>query len=451
MANKKNKVNFLCSACGDDFPKWHGQCPSCKEWGTLSEFKVLGNKNIKRSKLDYRDYKPLNDILDSDPGERITTNIMEADRVLGGGLLPGSLLLLGGSPGVGKSTLALHICSGVNKSILYVSAEESEEQVAIRAKRINVKSDNLHLSSENDLNGILTHIDRISPALVIIDSIQTIINSDLDSLPGSPSQIRDCGQKFLEVSKHNNVIIIIIGHVTKEGTIAGPKMLEHMVDTVLYLEGDDRYEHRILRSAKNRFGATNEVGIFHMNEDGLNEVSNPSEMFLSERSRNIPGTCIYPSLEGTRPILIEVQALVSTANFGTPQRNVNGFDLRRLAMLLAVLEKRMELVMGIKDVFINLVGGLKVDDPAADLSILCAIASSFMDKPIDETIVFIGEIGLAGEIRSISRLGHRLAEVEALGFNGAVVPKASINSKLKKNKLNIYPVESVKQAFDILF
>ena len=287
--------------------------------------------------------------------------------------------------------------------------------------------------------------------MVVIDSIQTIINSDLDSLPGSPSQIRDCGQKFLEVSKQNNVIIIIVGHVTKEGTIAGPKMLEHMVDTVLYLEGDDRYEHRILRSAKNRFGATNEVGIFHMNEDGLNEVSNPSEMFLSVRSKNIPGTCIYPSLEGTRPILIEVQALVSTANFGTPQRNVNGFDLRRLAMLLAVLEKRMELIMGIKDVFINLVGGLKVDDPAADLSILCAIASSFMDKPIDETIVFIGEIGLAGEIRSISRLGHRLAEVEALGFNGAVVPKASMNCKLKKNKLKIYPVEAVKQAFDILF
>ena len=375
----------------------------------------------------------------------------EADRVLGGGLLPGSLLLLGGSPGVGKSTLALHICSGVNKPILYVSAEESEEQVAIRAKRISVKPDNLHLSSENDLNGILMHIDRISPAMVIIDSIQTIVNSDLDSLPGSPSQIRDCGQKFLEVSKQNNVIIMIIGHVTKEGTIAGPKMLEHMVDTVLYLEGDDRYEHRILRAAKNRFGATNEVGIFHMNEDGLNEVSNPSEMFLSERSKNIPGTCIYPSLEGTRPILIEVQALVSTANFGTPQRNVNGFDLRRLSMLLAVLEKRMELVMGIKDVFINLVGGLKVDDPAADLSILCAIASSFMDKSIDETIVFVGEIGLAGEIRSISRLGHRLAEVSALGFNGAVVPSASMNGKLEKHNLKIYPVDTVRQAFDILF
>ena len=375
----------------------------------------------------------------------------EADRVLGGGLLPGSLLLLGGSPGVGKSTLALHICSGVSKPILYVSAEESEEQVAIRAKRISVKPDNLHLSSENDLNGILMHIDRISPAMVIIDSIQTIVNSDLDSLPGSPSQIRDCGQKFLEVSKQNNVIIMIIGHVTKEGTIAGPKMLEHMVDTVLYLEGDDRYEHRILRAAKNRFGATNEVGIFHMNENGLNEVTNPSEMFLSERSKNIPGTCIYPSLEGTRPILIEVQALVSTANFGTPQRNVNGFDLRRLSMLLAVLEKRMELVMGIKDVFINLVGGLKVDDPAADLSILCAIASSFMDKSIDETIVFVGEIGLAGEIRSISRLGHRLAEVSALGFSGAVVPSASMNGKLEKHNLKIYPVDTVRQAFDILF
>jgi len=449
MANKKNKVTFLCSACGDDFPKWNGQCPSCKEWGTLSEFKVLGKK--KNTKTEYRDYRPLNDILETEPGKRLTTGIIEADRVLGGGLLPGSLLLLGGNPGVGKSTLALHICSDINKPVLYVSAEESEEQIAIRAKRINVESKNLHLSSENDLNGILTHIDRISPALVIIDSIQTILNSDLDSLPGSPSQIRDCGQKFLEVSKQKNVIIIIIGHVTKEGTIAGPKMLEHMVDTVLYLEGDDRYEHRILRSAKNRFGATNEVGIFHMNEKGLKEVTNPSEMFLSERSKNIPGTCIYPSLEGTRPILIEVQALVSTANFGTPQRNVNGFDFRRLAMLLAVLEKRMELVMGMKDVFINLVGGLKVDDPAADLSILCAIASSFMDKPIDENIVFMGEIGLAGEVRSISRLGHRLSEVIALGFSGAVVPAASMNNKIKKSKLKIYPVTSVRQAFDILF
>ena len=449
MANKKTKVNFLCSSCGDDFPKWNGQCPSCKEWGTLSEFKILGKK--KNSKTEFRDYKPLNDILESEPGDRITTGITEADRVLGGGLLPGSLLLLGGNPGVGKSTLALHICSEIKNPVLYISAEESEEQVAIRAKRINVESSNLHLSSENDLNGILTHIERIAPALVIIDSIQTILNSDLDSLPGSPSQIRDCGQKFLETSKQNNVIIIIVGHVTKEGTIAGPKMLEHMVDTVLYLEGDDRYEHRILRSAKNRFGATNEVGIFHMNEDGLNEVSNPSEMFLSERSKNIPGTCIYPSLEGTRPILIEVQALVSTANFGTPQRNVNGFDFRRLAMLLAVLEKRMDLVMGVKDVFINLVGGLKVDDPAADLSILCAIASSFMDKPINENIVFIGEIGLAGEIRSISRLGHRLVEVEALGFSGAIVPAASINDKVKKSNLKIHPVTSVKQTFDILF
>ena len=449
MANKKNKINFLCSACGDDFPKWNGQCPSCNEWGTLSEFKVIGKK--RNSKTEFREYIPLNDILESAPGDRFTTGIVEADRVLGGGLLPGSLLLLGGSPGVGKSTLALHISSGIKNPVLYISAEESEEQVAIRAKRIKVESNNLHLSSENDLNGIFLHIDRISPSLVIIDSIQTIFNSNLDSLPGSPSQIRDCGQKLLEISKQRNVIIIIVGHVTKEGTIAGPKMLEHMVDTVLYLEGDDRYEHRILRSAKNRFGATNEVGIFHMNEDGLNEVSNPSEMFLSERSKNIPGTCIYPSLEGTRPILIEVQALVSTANFGTPQRNVNGFDLRRLSMLLAVLEKRMDLVMGVKDVFINLVGGLKVDDPAADLPILCAIASSFMDKSINENIVFIGEIGLAGEVRSISRLGDRLSEVEALGFNGAVVPEASMNDKMKKSNLEIYPVTSVKQTFDILF
>ena len=449
MANKKSKVNFLCSACGDDFPKWNGQCPNCKEWGTLSEFKVFSKK--KNTKNQIRNYRSLNDVLETKPGERFSTGIFEADRVLGGGLLPGSLLLLGGNPGVGKSTLALHICSGINKDVLYISAEESEEQVAIRAKRISINSKNLHLSSENDLQGILNHIERISPSLVIIDSIQTVLNSELDSLPGSPSQIRDCGQKFLEISKQKNVIIVIIGHVTKEGTIAGPKMLEHMVDTVLYLEGDDRYEHRILRSAKNRFGATNEVGIFFMNEEGLNEVNNPSEMFLSERSKNIPGTCIYPSLEGTRPILIEVQALVSTANFGTPQRNVNGFDFRRLAMLIAVLEKRMELVMGMKDVFINLVGGLKVDDPAADLSIICAIASSFMDKPIDENIVFMGEIGLAGEVRSINRLEQRLSEVMALGFKGAVVPAASMNEKINKSKLKIYPVNSVTETFDVLF
>ena len=279
----KIKKVYLCSACGDDFPKWNGQCPSCNEWGTLSEFATSKNK-VKR---DINDSYALSDILDSTPSERMSTSLVEVNRVLGGGMLPGSLILLGGSPGVGKSTLSLHICSRLNQKSLYFSAEESEEQVAIRARRLRVKTENLFLSGESDLNGITTHMDRIAPKFVIIDSIQTIFNSDLDSLPGSPSQIKDCGQKFLEVAKNKNITILIVGHVTKEGTIAGPKMLEHLVDTVLYLEGDDRYEHRILRSTKNRFGATHEVGIFQMDESGLNEIKNPSELFLEERSSDV--------------------------------------------------------------------------------------------------------------------------------------------------------------------
>ena len=449
MARIKTKTAYLCSACGDDFPKWNGQCPSCKDWGTLSEFKISTKKNGRDHKP--RETKTFKEVLIADSSERIPTGLLEADRVLGGGLLSGSLILLGGSPGVGKSTLALHICSGINRKALYISAEESEEQVALRARRLNIKPDQLFLSGENELDGIISHIDRIQPDLVIVDSIQTVMNSGLDSLPGSPSQIRDCGQRLLEVSKQKNVTILIVGHVIKDGTIAGPKMLEHMVDTVLYMEGDDRYDHRILRAAKNRFGATHEVGIFKMTEKGLIEVANPSELFLAERSVEISGTSIYPSLEGTRPILVEVQALVSNANYGTPQRNVNGFDAKRLGMLIAVLEKRMGLAMGTKDVFVNLVGGLRVDDPAADLSILCSIASSTMDKPIGENIVLLGEVGLAGEVRSINRLEHRLKEAETLGFKKAVVPIASVNDKAKKVKIELHPVKFVKDAFRVLF
>ena len=449
MVRIKTKIAFLCSACGDDFPKWNGQCPSCKEWGTLSEFKVSAKKNGRNH--EPRESKSLSDVLTADSGKRIPTGLKEADRVLGGGLLSGSLILLGGSPGVGKSTLALHICTGIKRKALYISAEESEEQVALRARRLNKKPDQLYLSSENELDGIISHIERIKPELVIIDSVQTVMNSSLDSLPGSPSQIRDCGQRFLEVSKQKNITILIVGHVTKDGSIAGPKMLEHMVDTVLYMEGDDRYDHRILRSAKNRFGATHEVGIFTMDEGGLREVANPSEMFLAERSVNIPGTSIYPSLEGTRPILVEVQALVSNANFGTPQRNVNGFDYKRLGMLIAVLEKRMGLAMGTKDVFVNLVGGLRVDDPAADLSIICSAASSTMDKPIGEDVVLLGEVGLAGEVRSINRLEQRLQEAATLGFKRAIVPSASVNDRVKKIKIDLHPVKTVKDAFKVLF
>lgn len=445
----KSKIVYLCSACGDDFAKWNGQCPSCNEWGTLSEFKV--SKNRKQSKKNISEPNDLDSILNIYPSKRIMTGLAEADRVLGGGMLSGSLILLGGNPGVGKSTLALHMCSGIGEKVLYISAEESEEQVALRARRLDLKSDDLFLSSENELDGILKHVDRINPVLVIIDSIQTIFNPELDSLPGSPSQIRDCGQQLLEISKNKNITILIVGHVTKEGAIAGPKMLEHMVDTVLYMEGDDRYDHRILRSEKNRFGTTNEVGVFQMNEKGLNEVSNPSEMFLSERSINVAGTSIFPSLEGTRPILIEIQALVSEANYGTPQRNITGFNYKRLNMLIAVLEKRMGLAIGSKDVFVNLVGGLKIDDPAADLSIICSIASSLMDNYIKQNIVLCGEVGLAGEVRSINRLDYRLNESILLGFVEAIVPYHSINEKIKKIDIKIHPVKNVKDVFNILF
>jgi len=443
----KSKKVYLCSACGDDFPKWNGQCPSCKEWGTLSEFSI--SKHKKNG--DLKDTLPLNDILNSDPVKRMKTKLIEVDRVLGGGLLPGSLILLGGSPGVGKSTLSLHVCSGLNQKSLYFSAEESEEQVAIRARRLGIKTENLFLSSESDLGGIITHIERLEPKFVIIDSIQTIYNSELDSLPGSPSQIKDCGQKFLEISKNKNITILIVGHVTKEGTIAGPKMLEHMVDTVLYLEGDDRYEHRILRSTKNRFGATHEVGIFQMDESGLSELCNPSKIFLEERSDSVSGTSIYPSLEGTRPILLEVQALVTNASYNTPQRNVTGFDYKRLGMLIAVLEKRMGLAMGTKDIFVNLVGGLKIDDPAADLSIIAAIASSTMDKCIEKDIIFCGEVGLTGEVRSISNISHRLNEASSLGFKRAIVPSHSVKEKIKNINIDLFPINNVKDAFRILF
>ena len=445
----KSKTVYLCSACGDDFAKWNGQCPSCNEWGTLSEFKV--SKKQKRSNKELSEPSNLNDILSIGPSKRLITGLAEADRVLGGGLLSGSLILLGGNPGVGKSTLALHMCAGIGKKVLYISAEESEEQVSLRAQRLRLNSNDLFLSSENELDGMLRHIERINPVLVIIDSIQTIFNPDLDSLPGSPSQIRDCGQQLLEISKNKNITILIIGHVTKDGTIAGPKMLEHMVDTVLYMEGDDRYDYRILRSNKNRFGATNEVGVFQMNEEGLSEVTNPSEIFLSERSLNVPGTSIFPSLEGTRPILIEIQALVSDANYGTPQRNITGFNYKRLNMLIAVLEKRMGLAIGSKDVFVNLVGGLKINDPAADLSIICSTASSLMDKYIKQNIVLCGEVGLAGEVRSINRLDYRLNESILLGFEEAIVPMHSINEKINKIDIKLHPVKNVKDVFSILF
>ena len=451
MAQLKSKTVYLCSACGDDHPKWNGQCPSCNEWGTLSEYKVSKNRKKSGNGIANKS-RTLEDVLQDGEVKRIPVCIEEIDRVLGGGLLPGSLILLGGNPGIGKSTLALQLLPALKNPVLYVSAEESEDQIGLRAKRLNVHSKTLNLSSENRIQGILDQVSLVQPELIVVDSIQTVYSEELDSLPGSISQIRECGQQLLQLAKQKGIAVLIIGHVTKEGAIAGPKMLEHLVDTVLYLEGDDRHDHRILRSVKNRFGTTNEVGIFQMGANGLKEVENPSELFLAERQENITGSTIFPSLEGSRPILVEVQALISNANFGTPQRNVNGFDFKRLAMLLAVLEKRLGIQMGTKDVFVNFVGGLKIDDPAADLAVITAVASGSRDKFISNSVVLIGEVGLGGEVRSVSRLEERINEAKSLGFKSVIAPMANVKRMKNSPKgIKISGVSNVGEAFHNLF
>ena len=451
MSKSKVKSAYLCSSCGDQFAKWNGQCPSCNEWGTLAEYKV----NIKsRSKSNGKAKNPSNlvDVLKDGIVQSQRTGILEVDRVLGGGILPGSMILLGGNPGIGKSTLALQIIPGLKYNVLYVSAEESEEQLALRAKRLKISTKNIKLSTENNIELIIDQLALIDTKLLVIDSIQNIYSNNVDSIAGSPSQIRECGQQLLSIAKQNKVSVIVIGHVTKEGIIAGPRMLEHMVDTVLYLEGDSKFDHRILRSNKNRFGTTNEVGIFQMNELGLDEVTNPSQFFLSERTREVPGSVVFPALEGTRPLLIEVQALVSNANFGTPQRNSNGIDYKRLAMLLAVLEKRIGMPIGTKDVFINLVGGFHISDPSTDLAVIIAVASSSKDFIIPNNTVLVGEVGLSGELRSVPNLEKRIKESEALGFTNIIIPKS--NLKRLKNvdyKIKVLGFQNVKEVLNHLF
>ena len=449
MPKIKTKTVYLCSLCGDDHPKWNGQCPSCNEWGTLGEFKVSKDRKIISQKSE----KPidLKSAYNTPQLERFLTKINEIDRVLGGGILPGSIILLGGNPGIGKSTLALQLLSKLKKISLYVSAEESKDQVAIRADRLLIDSSHVHISSENNIDYILDQCVQLKPSLLIIDSIQTIYNDRLDALPGSVSQIRECGQQLLQFAKQNNTSILIIGHVTKEGTIAGPKMLEHMVDTVLYLEGDDRQDHRILRSDKNRFGNTHEVGIFQMEVNGLTEVSNPSELFLSERQNKAPGSSIFPSVEGTRPILLEVQALVADSNFSTSQRNINGIDFKRLSMILAVLEKRLGLHLSKKDVFVNIVGGLKIEDPAIDLAVIGAIASSYKEKILNQAMAVFGEVGLGGEIRSVTKVENRINEAQSLGFSQIIIPKSNFDRLKRDSKSNVIGVSNVGEALHRMF
>jgi DNA repair protein RadA/Sms len=415
----------------------------------VKEFTV--STNGKRSRREPRKTVPLQDVLYGDELERATTGIPEVDRVLGGGILPGSVILLGGNPGIGKSTLALQAVAGLKQNVLYVSAEESEDQIALRARRLAIDSDKLTLTGENCWEGIEEQLSVVKPAYLIIDSIQTIYSDGNDSLPGAVGQIRECGQKILERCKSSKLSAVVIGHVTKDGIIAGPRMLEHMVDTVLYLEGDGRHDYRLLRAVKNRFGSTSEVGVFEMTEKGLVEVANPSELFLAERNADVAGSAVVPSMEGSRPILVEVQALTSNANFGTPQRNVTGFDIRRLAMLLAVLEKRLGFPVSTKDVFVNFVGGLRIDEPAADLAVISAIASSLNDSPLPADTVLVGEVGLGGELRGASNLERRMEEAKQLGFKSIIAPVTSVKKLKGKSKgIKLQGVKSVREAFDIL-
>jgi len=452
----KDKTVYVCSNCGQDSPKWIGKCPSCGEWNTYVEEVVHKEAANKRpvSGIETPKAKPmaLCDVTTSDE-PRIDLKDDELNRVLGGGLVPGSLVLIGGEPGIGKSTLVLQtVLRMPNRRILYVSGEESARQIKLRADRIQHNSSDCLIVCETSLEQIYVHIKNTSPELVIIDSIQTISTETIESSPGSIAQIRECAASILKFAKETNTPVLLIGHINKEGSIAGPKVLEHIVDTVLQFEGDQHYMYRILRSIKNRFGSTSELGIYEMRQDGLRQVSNPSELLLSPDHEGMSGVAIASAIEGVRPFLIETQALVSSAAYGVPQRSATGFDLRRMNMLLAVLEKRVGFKLAQKDVFLNIAGGLKVNDPAIDLSVISAILSSNMDTEIEREVCLAGEVGLSGEIRPVNRIEQRIGEAEKLGFKRIILPKHNLQG-LDKKKINIelVPVRKVEEAFRCLF
>ena len=448
----KNKTIFVCNNCGYESPKWMGKCPACNQWNSFFEEKVV---NVKASlKGNKERVKPvsLNNI-EGKENKRVSTGFEELDRVLGGGLVNGSLVLLGGEPGIGKSTLILQICDKikVDGKVLYVSGEESAQQVKIRADRLNVKNDNLLFLSETDIGNVEEEIINMKPELVIIDSIQTMYSEEITSAPGSVSQVREITSKVMRMCKENGITTILIGHVTKDGNIAGPRVLEHMVDTVLYLEGERYFSYRILRGVKNRFGSTNEIGMFEMQNEGLVEIDNPSSILISERKENAAGSIIVASMEGTRPLLVEFQALTSTSIFGLPRRTANGIDYNRLTLLIAVLEKKSGLMLSNQDVYLNVVGGLKVNEPAIDLGILLSTASSFKNIPIPRDVVAIGEVGLTGEVRSVNLIEKRLKEAEKLGFKTCIIPES--NKKVLKDsyKLDIIGVDSINSALKVVF
>ena len=453
MAKKKTETMWFCNNCGHDSPKWEGRCPSCGQWNTFVEEKV--SKSSKSAAPDRQSMsKPMRvSEIEASEEARIKLPSNELNRVLGGGLVAGSLVLIGGEPGIGKSTLVLqNILSLRSRRILYISGEESASQLKMRADRIGRLNDNCYIACETSLENIFKHFESVKPELVIIDSIQTIATDEIESSAGSVSQVRECTAQLLKYAKTSNVPVILIGHINKEGSIAGPKVLEHIVDAVLQFEGDRHYMYRILRSIKNRFGSTSEIGIYEMCQRGLKEVTNPSELLIRRDGDNLSGTTIGVTLEGIRPFLIEVQALVSTAAYGTPQRSVTGFDGRRMNMLLAVLEKRVGFKIAQKDVFLNIAGGIKVNDTALDLAVICAILSSSVDITVPADVCMTGEVGLTGEIRQVTRIEQRILEAEKLGFKSIIIPKDNIKGfDTSKLKIALIEVARVEEAFRNLF
>ena len=451
MAKTKNV--FFCQNCGHESPKWLGKCPACGEWNTFAEEKItVQAKGSGKSRKDSARPKKLSEI-EIKEEVRMRMPSSELNRVLGGGLVAGSLTLIGGEPGIGKSTLLLqNILSIRNKKILYVSGEESATQLKLRADRLGKLSENTYILCETVLENIFDQIQKEKPKLIIVDSIQTIASETIESAQGSVSQVRECAVALLKYAKESGVPIIIVGHINKDGAIAGPKVLEHIVDTVLQFEGDRQYLYRILRSIKNRFGSTSEIGIYEMIEKGLREVKNPSEMLLSDnRTDEMSGIAIGCTIEGARPLMVEVQALVSTAAYGTPQRSVTGYDQRRLNMLLAVLEKRARFRLGQKDVFLNIAGGMKISDPGIDLTVVAAVMSSNFDIAVSRKTVFVGEVGLSGEIRTVTRIEQRVTEAEKLGFETIVIPRENLKGLKDKFKIQIIEVAKIEDLMKVLF
>lgn len=453
MAKGKTTV-FFCQSCGYESSKWMGQCPGCREWNTFVE-ETVDKKAEKILSSDHgKTHKPvsLNSVV-MEQEERIQTGMQEFDRVLGGGIVPGSLVLVGGDPGIGKSTLLLQICqilSQMKRSTLYISGEESLQQIKIRADRIGQFTDSLHLLCETNLNTIRVMIEREKPQIVIIDSIQTMYSEDITSAPGSVSQVREATSAFMQIAKGMGITIFIVGHVTKEGVVAGPRVLEHMVDTVLYFEGDRHAAYRILRSVKNRFGSTNEIGVFEMGSNGLKQVLNPSEYMLSGKPEGASGSIVTCSLEGTRPILLEVQALVCRSNFGIPRRTAAGADMNRLNLLMAVLEKRNGMPMGNCDAYVNIAGGIRMTEPALDLGIVLALVSSFKDVSISEKTICFGEVGLSGEVRAVNMAQQRVQEAKKLGFETCILPKVCLKNMGKTEGIQLIGVSDVREAIQAI-